>query len=102
MILIGGGAKSRLWNEMLSHIFNMPVKVHSSPEVATFWELPLQQNSVGIFKDFATAVDPVFERQYPPDPAQHEEYERYYDIYRSIYPNIKPVYNKIAELQPRQ
>ena len=103
MILIGGGAKSRLWNEMLSHIFNMPVKVHSSPEVATSLGAAIAAGiGVGIFKDFATAVDPVFERQYPPDPAQHEEYERYYDIYRSIYPNIKPVYNKIAELQPRQ
>ena len=60
MILIGGGAKSRLWNEMLSHIFNMPVKVHSSPEVATSLGAAIAAGiGVGIFKDFATAVDPV-------------------------------------------
>ena len=36
MILIGGGAKSRLWTEMLCHIYNMPVKVHPR----RVWPLP--------------------------------------------------------------
>lgn len=99
MILIGGGAKSRLWNEMLSNIFNMPVKIHPSPGVATSLGAAIAAGvGVGIFKDFATAVDQVYERQFEPDPVQHEEYEKYYEVYRSIYPNIKPVYDKIAEL----
>ena len=83
---------------MLSNIFNMPVKIHPSPGVATLGAAIAAGVGVGIFKDFATAVDQVYERQFEPDPVQHEEYEKYYEVYRSIYPNIKPVYDKIAEL----
>lgn len=99
MILIGGGAKSRLWTEMLCHIYNMPVKVHPTPGVATSLGAAIAAGiGVGIFKDFATAVDPHFVRICTPDPAQHDEYEKFYQVFKSIYPNIKPVYDKIAEL----
>ncbi len=99
MILIGGGAKSRLWTEMLCHIYNLPVKLHPTPGVATSLGAAIAAGiGVGIFNDFETAVDLNFETQYVPDPVQHEEYERFYNIYRSIYSNIKPVYDKIAEL----
>ncbi len=99
IILIGGGAKSTLWTEMLCHVYNIPVKVHPTPGVATSLGAAIAAGiGVGIFKDFATAVDPHFVRICTPDPAQHDEYEKFYQVFRSIYPNIKPVYDKIAEL----
>ena len=99
MILIGGGAKSRLWNEMLCHIFNMPVKVHRSPGVATSLGAAIAAGiGAGIFKDFTAAVQPDFKRQYQPDEIQHNEYEKYYDVYRSMYPQLKPLYQEIAKL----
>ncbi len=99
MILIGGGAKSRLWNEMLCNIFNIPVKVHSSPGVATSLGAAIAAGvGVGIFKDYESAVEPLFSRQYSPDESENSEYERHYDIYKSIYPGLKPVYNEIVKL----
>ena len=84
---------------MLCHIYNMPVKVHPTPGVATSLGAAIAAGvGVGIFKDFAHAVDQQFERNYSPDPAQHAEYEKFYQVFKSIYPNIKPVYDKIAEL----
>jgi xylulokinase len=99
MILIGGGAKSRLWNEMICNIFNMPVKVHKSPGVATSLGAAIAAGiGAGIFKDFDTAVDPAFDRQAAPDQTTHEEYEKYYNIFRSFYPQLKPIYDEIAHI----
>ena len=99
MILIGGGAKSRLWNEMLCNIFNIPVKVHNSPGVATSLGAAIAAGvGVGIFKDYESAIEPLFSREYSPIESEHKEYERHYDIYKSIYPGLKPVYDEIAKL----
>jgi len=99
MILIGGGAKSRLWNEILCNTFNMPVKVHGSPGAATSLGAAIAAGvGVGIFRDFSHAVDTSYSRQYTPDEAQNREYERFYKVYRSMYPRLKPVYDEIAKL----
>jgi xylulokinase len=98
MILIGGGAKSKLWNEMLSNVFNLPVKVHNSPGAATSLGAAIAAGvGVGVFKDFNAAIDTVYSRQFLPDQSQHAEYEKHYNIYRSIYPRLKPVYDDIAD-----
>ena len=99
MILIGGGAKSRLWNEMLCNVFHMPVKVHPSPGAATSLGAAIAAGvGVGIFRDFRTAMETVYSRQYSPEESEYREYERHYKIYRSIYPRLKPVYDEIAGL----
>ncbi|MGI6526774.1 MAG: xylulokinase [Caldicoprobacterales bacterium] len=99
MILIGGGAKSRLWNEMLCNVFNMPVRVHQSPGVATSLGAAIAAGiGVGIFKDFTSSVQPDFARQYQPDEKQHDEYLKYYTVYSSMYPQLKPLYQEIANL----
>ncbi|HHY83260.1 MAG TPA: hypothetical protein GX505_11400 [Clostridiales bacterium] len=99
MILLGGGAKSRLWNEMLCSLYNIPVKIHKYPGVATSLGAAIAAGiGAGIFKDFYSALDTVYEREYLPDEAQNREYEKYYKIYCSIYPQLKPVYGEIANL----
>jgi xylulokinase len=98
MILIGGGAKSKLWNEMLSNVFNLPVKVHNSPGAATSLGAAIAAGvGVGVFKDFNAAIDTVYSRRFLPNQSQHAEYEKHYNIYRSIYPRLKPVYDDIAD-----
>jgi xylulokinase len=103
MILIGGGAKSRLWTEMLCHIYNLPVKVHPAPGVATSLGAAIAAGvGAGMFKDFAAALDQEFETVHAPDPEQHEKYEEYYKVFRTVYPDIKPVYDRIAQLREQQ
>jgi len=99
MILIGGGAKSRLWNEMLCSIFALPVKVHSFPDVATSLGAAIAAGvGVGMFHDFRTAAEAVYSRRCTPVESECREYEKHYRIYRSVYPRLKPVYDRIAEL----
>lgn len=99
MILIGGGAKSKLWNEMLCSIFNIPLKVHSSPGVATSLGAAIASGvGVGIFKDYESAINTLYSREYAPIESEHKEYDKHYEIYKSIYPGLKPVYNEIAKL----
>ena len=99
MILIGGGAKSRLWNEMLSSIFRLPVKVHSSPGEATSLGAAIAAGiGVGIFRDFESAIDPAYSREYMPNQSGYKSYLKHYEIYKSIYPRLKPIYEEISRL----
>jgi len=100
MILIGGGAKSKLWNEMLCNVFSLPVKVHSCPDVATSLGAAIAAGvGVGIFRDFRTAAETVYSRRCTPVEWECQEYEKYYRIYQSVYPRLKPVYDQIAGLE---
>ena len=99
MILIGGGAKSRLWNEMLCSVLNISVKVYNSPGVATSLGAAIAAGvGAGIFKDYESAIKPLFSRQNSPEELENKEYERHFNIYKSIYPGLKHVYNEIAKL----
>ena len=100
MILIGGGAKSKLWNEMLCNVFSLPVKVHSCPDVATSLGAAIAAGvGVGIFRDFRTAAETVYSRRCTPVESECQEYEKHYRIYQSVYPRLKPVYDRIAGLE---
>ena len=99
LTLIGGGAKSKLWNEILCNVLNKSVKVHKSPGVATSLGAAIAAGvGVGIFKDMNTAITTVYDREYNPEELISSAYEKYYKIYQSIYPRLKPVYDEIAKL----
>ena len=88
---------------MLCHIYNLPVKVHPAPGVATSLGAAIAAGvGAGMFKDFAAALDQEFETVHAPDPEQHEKYEEYYKVFRTVYPDIKPVYDRIAQLREQQ
>ena len=102
MILIGGGAKSRLWTEMLLPYLQPSREDTPCPGVATTGCAIAAGVGAGMFKDFAAALDQEFETVHAPDPEQHEKYEEYYKVFRTVYPDIKPVYDRIAQLREQQ
>ena len=39
LTLLGGGAKSELWNEIMWNVYRKPVRIHRFPEKPHHWEL---------------------------------------------------------------
>lgn len=100
LALIGGGAKSPFWNDIMCNIYGKKVMVHKFPGEATSLGAAFAAGvGVGIFKDFRSAVETVeYERFYEPDAAKVEDYKRFYSIYKRMYPSLKGIFEEIAGL----
>jgi len=98
LTLIGGGAKSRLWNDIMCNVFGKPLRIHKFPREATSLGAAVAAGvGVGIFKDFKSAAV-EYDRECQPDSQMVEVYNKHYAIYKAMYPCLKPVFDGIAGL----
>ena len=93
IFLIGGGAKSRLWSEIVANVFDCTVAV-PSPADASFGSCLLAGVGIGIFADVKDAVAKCLkiDREISPDPGVAEKYGRLFASYRRIHDALAPVY----------
>lgn len=93
IFLIGGGAGSRLWSQIISDVFNLS-GVIPTPADASFGTALIAGTGIGIFPDSAAAVRQCLklEREFSPDPAAAEKYRQLFEVYREIHDALAPVY----------
>lgn len=99
MRLIGGGAKGRLWRQILADVYGLPVLRLKLLEEATSLGAAVAGGvGVGLFKDFAVAEQlvEIVEVQ-SPDPATHARYEQLYPTFCASYDALVPVFEKLAK-----
>ena len=93
VFLIGGGAKSRLWSEIVANVFDRMVVV-PAPADASFGACLLAGTGTGVFPDVKSAVARCLriDRTVEPDPAAVAKYTRLFACYRRIHDALAPVY----------
>ena len=93
IFLIGGGARSRLWSEIVANVFNRPVSV-PTPGDASFGACLLAGVGIGLFPDVKSAVAKCLhvERTIDPDSAAAMKYDHLFTCYRRIHDALAPVY----------
>ena len=98
IFLIGGGARSRLWSEIVANVFNRPVSV-PTPGDASFGACLLAGVGIGIFSDVKDAVEKCLhvERTIEPDPAAAVRYDHLFGCYRRIHDALAPIYGMRKE-----
>ena len=95
IFLIGGGARSKLWSEIVCNVFNCEVAV-PTPADASFGACLLAGTGIGVFKDVKEAVAKCLhvERTIKPDADSAEKYARLYKRYKKIHDALAPVYGE--------
>ena len=97
VLLIGGGARNRLWAEIVAHVMNVPVEL-PQPGDASFGSALLAGVGLGVFPDARTAaarrLAPA--RRLEPDPKLASLYDREFARYRQIHAALAPVYRDWA------
>ena len=93
IFLIGGGARSKLWSEIVCNVFNRPVAV-PVPGDASFGACLLAGTGIGVFSDVKDAVAKCLhiDRTIAPNPVAAEKYDALYVVYRQIHDALAPVY----------
>ena len=93
IFLIGGGARSKLWSEIVANVFNCTVAV-PTPGDASFGAALLAGTGIGLFPDVKAAVAKCLrvERTVVPDPSSAARYDRLFSCYRRLHDALAPIY----------
>ncbi len=93
IFLIGGGARSRIWSEIVANVFGCTVSV-PTPGDASFGACLLAGVGIGLFADVKDAVEKCLklDRTISPDPSAAAKYERLFARYRAIHDALAPIY----------
>ena len=93
----GGGAKSSLWRKILASVLGVELVTINTTEGAAYGAALLAGVGAGIWPDVATACrNTVFiTGRDTPQKELVENYVKGYQIYKSLYPILKPVFDSI-------
>jgi len=96
----GGGAKSNLWRQILASVLGVELVTINTTEGAAYGAALLAGVGAGIWPDVLKACQEtvVITGRDTPDPGQVEVYSKGYQIYRSLYPALKPVFDQVIGL----
>ncbi|HRL14425.1 MAG TPA: FGGY-family carbohydrate kinase, partial [Aggregatilineales bacterium] len=101
MRVIGGGARGRVWNQIMADIYGVPVQRLAILEEATSMGAALVGGvGVGLYPDFTMiATMNAIAETITPDPQANAVYERMLPVFNQLYEALVPAYQAIAALQ---
>ncbi|GIX06430.1 MAG: xylulokinase [Candidatus Poribacteria bacterium] len=99
----GGGARSSLWRQIQADVYNVPVRTISQEEGPAFGAAILAGVGAGVFESCEAAADALvhYSSETRPDPERVAIYDAYYQVYRALYPALKPQFDAVSELVER-
>ncbi|MBM3705657.1 MAG: xylulokinase [Actinobacteria bacterium] len=98
VVLFGGGAKSRLWKQIVADIFNIKIVTLNVEEGPSYGGALLAGVGCGIYRNVVEAAQEVIKEtgETLPVPENVDKYRRVYKIYRSLYEHLKPDFAELA------
>ncbi len=97
LVLIGGGARNKVWQRILSDIFSVTVKVPDYLEEATSMGAAITAGvGVGVFDSF-DAVDKFIriKEEHTPNASNFEKYAEMKILFDESYNALKPIFKKL-------
>lgn len=96
--IIGGGARSRLWRQIIADVLGLEVK-KAADDDSSLGAALLAAVSIGVFSTFEEAIDRSvkIEEIVRPNITNHQKYERLFAFYKEIRDNLANTYKKLHE-----
>ncbi len=94
----GGGAKSPFWRQMLADVFEKPVVRLETQEGSAYGAALLSLAGTGIYASVPEVCQAAIHEldSVHPRCTEARTYAAGYQVYRAIYPALKPVYSRIG------
>lgn len=100
IVLNEGGAKSVLWRQIITDVFNVPTVLVKRRTGAPYGDAILAGVATGIFKDFyVTKQWTDYIDRLEPNPKNHAVYKEYFKLYKKLYADLKEDYSLLADLR---
>lgn len=96
----GGGARSEFWRQIQADIFKTTLSVMSVDEGPAQGAALLAGVGAGLYQNIEEACSVLVKvaGTTAPNPENSANYDRYYDVYRTLYPALQPQFTQISEL----
>ena len=102
IVLNEGGAKSILWRQIITDVFNVPTVLVKRRTGAPFGDALLAGVATGVFKDFSVARGwTEYIDRLEPNADNHALYMEYFNLYKSLYLHVKEDFKELAKLRFR-
>lgn len=100
MAACGGGGSSPFWRQMLADIYGCGISPVVSREGPALGVALLAGVGAGVYGSVPEACAAVIEYglAQQPDGERHRRYGEFYDLYRQLYPALKPLYAQLGAL----
>lgn len=97
--VVGGGAKSPLWNQIKADVTGLPAAVPEITETTALGAALLALVGVGAYATLAEASERVvrIRARYEPQPAAQAVYAAAYELYRDTYFTLLPLFERAAQ-----
>ena len=99
--VIGGGAKSKIWNKIKSDVLGIPYEKLNREEFGVLGSSILAGYATGIFNDLKNTADRFNEVEYriEPDMEMHDFYLQYVNYYKLLLCNTKNIFIGLEKLK---
>ncbi len=99
IILVGGGARSRIWMQIFADVTGLPILTPVQEIEAPLGDAFMAAVGAGHVCDYNKmqswiTMNPPIE----PNPEAHEKYKKYFALYKELYPNLKEIMSKRADM----
>lgn len=100
VILFGGGAKSKIWRQIIADIFNKRIATLNIEEGPSYGGALLAGVGCGVYESVVEAAKKVIKEidEVNPLPENIEKYKHIYEIYKSLYKDLKKDFGKLTLL----
>ena len=93
----GGGARSRLWRQILADVLQRDLVTVNTTEGAALGAALLALTGAGTYADAVAACDAIVRMSGRTRPGRGSQvYEHMYPLYRDLYPTLQPSFEAIA------
>ena len=102
-VAIGGGAASDLWLQIIADVTGKPVLRSATVEASSLGAAMCAAAGAGWFSNPASAARAMcgkIARRFEPDPANHARYFELAAVYRTIYPQLRETFPRLARSVP--
>jgi xylulokinase len=96
----GAAARSTVWNQIIADVLGKTVASIESSHIEVHGAAILAGIGSGVYPDFPHGLEDLIQisRTFSPNPSAHAQYDHLFPIFKELYLNVKPFYERLAKL----
>ncbi len=99
-IAVGGAVRNEFWMQNKADVVGRPIEVPDVEEATPLGAAILAGIGIGLYRGEEEAFERVYKpgRTYEPDPKMSARYAEWFEIYRQLYPALKPISHQVVDM----